>query len=655
MSQTTYAEQSECCSENQARSSGTVSDKVRQENTPDTTTQSSPQDDSLQLCCDDNGSLSSLSFRTANDDLASYLGISNDSRMNQICGRSVYDQMMIDEFTGGDWLQDHNQQHTTFDTKEFNKQFCRNICAAYAQEGNNPKFWNTLQTMMGEDLQKMVEAGKMSPEAKSAFDKVFMKAVRDVYATDGQNPCPNVFWKKLEDRLISDIKKESGLPKPPKPDGADDQPDGADDTPTPTDGSVQQARERLHKSMEGHLHGDRLARFDKMCAEFEKHAAERIEQQVAAGKDRATVEKEWNDKLKNTYNSLNDMVTQNPAGAPFDQATRAKMAENAMFLFMNPSESNQGAHGTCWIESVINLVGLNNNPDDMARLLKEVTTTGSYKDNNGKQYNIPRQLLQFPGEEKDWTISNSANGTRSPVGAIFDRVLSFMGGRMDGGTNGGTPSSAQNLIEKVTGERAMQIVNIRSNHLTDSDIARINSREYRQAMLEQGGVILLGPGHMFVATMAKEHGQWQIRGDNQWGDRNEQVIGTLTDLNAWNVTNTRQKYKPDDPDMTIANDTSLNNRKSYTTYASTTRTYNSSYYSSGEAVMPRGTRSDAEVYDDTNPLIPVGGPRRRDEDDDGYKPQPNGRRTIRQFDEDKYRETLERMDRVRTRLARSSQ
>ncbi len=370
-------------------------------------------------------------------------------------------------------------------------------------------------------------------------------------------------------------------------------------TPTPTDGSVEASRERLHKTLEGNFSGDRLKRIDDMMTEFEQRGKERVEARVLAGHDRATEEKEWNEKIKKTYDNLNDMVNSDSPNAPYDKATRANMAENALYLVMDPSKSNQGQHGTCWIESEINLLGLTNHPDDMTRLLKEVTTTGSYTDKDGKKYNVPSQLLQFPGEEKSWTISNADNGLRSPVGAIFDRTISYMDGRTDGGTNGGSPEEAAYLMKKVTGDQVMQIVQIRDNNLSQSDIDRITSSQYKQAMLEQGGVINLGPGHMFVDRLVKNNGEWDIVGDNQWGAGNDQLIGRVTDLNSWTVQKTRETFRPDSQGfLRIANDTPIGVRSSssYSAY-----NLSGSYGDSSAPMVVARNGDNTVIYDDYNP------------------------------------------------------
>jgi len=369
--------------------------------------------------------------------------------------------------------------------------------------------------------------------------------------------------------------------------------------PAPTDVSVEASRERLHKTLEGNFSGDRLKRIDNMMTEFEQRSKERVEARVLAGHDHATEEEQWNEKIKKTYDNLNDMVNSDSSNAPYDKATRANMAENALYLVMEPSKSNQGQHGTCWIESEINLLGLTNHPDDMTRLLKEVTTTGSYTDKDGKKYDVPSKLLQFPGEEKSWTISNADNGLRSPVGAIFDRTISYMDGRTDGGTNGGSPEEAAYLMKKVTGDQVMQIVQIRDNNLSQSDIDRITSNQYRKAMLEQGGVINLGPGHMFVDRLVKNNGDWNIVGDNQWGAGNDQLIGRITDLTSWNVQQTRETFRPDSQGtLRIANDTPIGVHSSSAFTASKT---SGNYGHSPAPMVVARTGDKTVIYDDYNP------------------------------------------------------
>ncbi|MDP3510223.1 MAG: hypothetical protein Q8T09_19790 [Candidatus Melainabacteria bacterium] len=396
-------------------------------------------------------------------------------------------------------------------------------------------------------------------------------------------------------------------------------------TPEPKPESIEASRAEFRDAFDDTADSASVARMDNMMREFEERVSERVEAEVTAGHDRTQVQQEWDKKVAGTYKELTDMVNSDSPTAVYDKKTRTEMAENAMFLFMNPANENQGQHGTCWIEAEINLIGLGENPDKMANLLNQVATTGSFKDLQGTTHKIPTQLLQMTGEEANWSIENSGNGLRSPVGAIFDRTLSYAGsGRTDGGTNGGTPQEAEHCIKLVCGE-AGRIVQIRDNYLTDSDIANLTSSTYKQDMLEDGGVILLGPGHMFSSRLVNENDQWQIIGDNQWGPANDQVIGNVSNLDSWNVSRTRQRYVSDDQINTYNSSVpTSNNAGSNTDRAAGTTdgVYTGGVTASpevqgalecfdpnaGRRILPRGDRG-GKVYDDTNNMIegPWGG------------------------------------------------
>ncbi|MBI1268656.1 MAG: hypothetical protein GC193_14640 [Cryomorphaceae bacterium] len=430
------------------------------------------------------------------------------------------------------------------------------------------------------------------------------------------------------------------VPPEPQPDVPPEPQPDVPPEPKPDD-TVEQAREKLLDSVDDYLTPAEAQRMQKMMAEFEERGSERVEAKVAGGQDRTSAEKEWNEKIKNTYQELDDMVNSESPGAVYDKATRAKLAENAMYLFMNPANENQGQHGTCWVESQINLIGLGKNPDKMANLLNQVATTGSYTDINGRQHKIPSQLLQISGEEARWTVSNAGNGYRSPVGAIFDRTLSYCNnGRTDGGTNGGTVQEAANAIRLACGESG-KMIQIRDNYLTESDIARITSREARQAMLEDGGVILVGPGHMFSSRLVNEDGNWQIIGDNQWGSRNDQLIGELTNLNTWDVRQTRKSYVPDHGSMYIANDRTISSRST---------AYSTDNFSYGNYQGQSPLADNSRIYDDTNDMIegPLGYRRENsNEDRDGHY------RRDRRFNHERYMENQRRLRDEWRRMHRS--
>jgi hypothetical protein len=479
------------------------------------------------------------------DMLPGYRNGSIDTSQLQYGDRLAGDQRVGAGQPTGDLTKDLPQQ-------QFHDLLLNDIRQAYRDTASNRgQFWNTLQQYVDRDLDKLVASGQLDKSARDAFNEVMKKDFHQLKQTEPSNEGAQKFWDHFSDKVYSDMKSKYVSGDLPDPWHIDD---GGDNPPNPGESaSVKEARDKLHKAMEGQLPADRLQRFDAMMKEFEKRGADRVEALVAAGHDRAQAQKEWDDKIAKTYDQLTQMVTNGGANAPFSQSQRAFLAENAMYLFMDPTKENQGGHGTCWIESEINVTGLTNHPDKMASLLNQVATTGKYTDLTGKTITVPQQFLQMNGEEGSWTISNADNGRRSPVGALFDRTITYLEGRTDGGTNGGYPEEAQQLIKRVTGDSGPPIVNIRDNYLTNSDIRNID-QNYRQAMLEYGGVVLLGPGHMFDAKLVKNNGQWQIVGDNQWGAQNDQLIGTVNDLRNWSVSSTRQQYTPEEQGILRASD-----------------------------------------------------------------------------------------------------
>ncbi len=453
-------------------------------------------------------------------------------------------------------------------------------------------------------------------------------------------------------------------PTPPKPEPIEPppKPEPVPPKPEPTPEGVEASRAAFRDAFDDTADSASVARMDNMMREFEERVSERVEAEVAAGHDRSKTKDEWDKKVQTTYKELTEMVNSTSPSAVYDKKTRTEMAENAMFLFMNPANENQGQHGTCWIEAEINLIGLGENPDKMANLLNQVTTTGKFKDLEGTTHTIPSKLLQMTGEEANWTIENSGNGLRSPVGAIFDRTLSYAGsGRTDGGTNGGTPQEADHCIRLACGEGA-RMVQVRDNYLTGSDIASLTSSTFKKDMLEDGGVILVGPGHMFSSRLVNENDKWQIIGDNQWGPSNDQVIGDVGNLDSWNVNQTRRRYVSDD--RINSYNSSLNSATGNQVLSAGNGAFTSSGVQetiaspevhgtlsseepgnlecyapgAGRRILPRGDRG-SRIYDDTNNMIegPWGG---RTTDN----PCNLGEDVDRQADRQRFLENIRRME-----------
>ena len=367
-------------------------------------------------------------------------------------------------------------------------------------------------------------------------------------------------------------------------------------------GGAAEASERLLSVLDGQLDARRKARLEGLMKEFEKRAGDAIERQSAAGHDKDKITAKWEKKITQTYDNLSQMMEQNPSSAPYNQATRAKLIENFMWI---ASDTTRGAQdvGNCWEMSGRNLTGMQNNPDQMARLLKEVSLTGTYtsvtggiksKDsldrrggdlNGGKKFTIPKNMLQVDRVNAGWTLDKPDDnfwqggiGTMpsTPVGYIIDNVLGYMGGRtshnaLDGGTwesfnspgghtRNGWYYGINELMYMATGEKTAKPVGVSSNSISDSDISRLTDKRLQKQMLENGGALLIGPGHMFAVKLVKSRGQWQIVADNQWGKGGDQVIGVVTDLKNWTVQRTRTRYKQEN-DLASNNHTKPKNNE----------------------------------------------------------------------------------------------
>jgi hypothetical protein len=98
------------------------------------------------------------------------------------------------------------------------------------------------------------------------------------------------------------------------------------------------------------------------------------------------------------------------------------------------------------------------------------------------------------------------------------------------------------LMYMATGEKTAKPQRVSSNEISQGDISNLTDKRLQKQLLENGGALLIGPGHMFAVKLVKNGSQWQIVADNQWGTGGDQVIGKVSDLRTWNVQQTRVKY-----------------------------------------------------------------------------------------------------------------
>ncbi len=349
--------------------------------------------------------------------------------------------------------------------------------------------------------------------------------------------------------------------------------------------TVDDARIRLKAALDGELDSGRKLRLEKLMDEMEKRAKDAIERQTIAGNDQSRTSQKWETKLARTYDYLAEMMEQNPSTAVYDRATRARLVENFIWIAADTTRGAQDV-GNCWQMSGRNLTGMQNNPDAMARILKDVSLTGSFTALHGgikaktsldrrrgdlnaaRKFTIPQNLLKLDRVNAGWSLDKPDDsywqggiGTMpsTPVGYILDNVIGYMGGRkshsaLDGGLweSFASPSSRtregwyygiNELMYMATGERTNKPIRISSNSVGEGDIRNLTDKRLQKQLLEHGGALLVGPGHMFAVKLVKSSGEWQIVTDNQWGKGGDQVIGKVTDLRNWTVQRTRTRYK----------------------------------------------------------------------------------------------------------------
>jgi hypothetical protein len=259
-----------------------------------------------------------------------------------------------------------------------------------------------------------------------------------------------------------------------------------------------------------------------------------MECRTACGEPAEQVGEEIESKVARTYDQLSEMIMNEPtADSAFpDRQKRVTLAEHFVMHAHDTTLMNQGSNGTCWIQAG-HIMGMVNHPDHMARLLKEVSLTGSYTTlNNGERDSTPRTirfskgLFSYGGrdEEARFTLNSPyKNGTRGPVGMIFDQVLPVIGGRREGRSNAGNyggSDGARRIMYMVTGD----LVYDSGHKLDGSD---------RATFLKKGGFITYAPGHMRTQQLKKIDNEWYVLQDDQHGPHGDRVLTKIKDLGAW--------------------------------------------------------------------------------------------------------------------------
>ncbi|MBZ0188125.1 MAG: cytochrome P450, partial [Candidatus Obscuribacterales bacterium] len=299
--------------------------------------------------------------------------------------------------------------------------------------------------------------------------------------------------------------------------------------------TIEDARSNFNEMMEAQFKNpERIGRLQQLMVKFEQRMADRVECRVIAGEDQGQVTEETEQCIAKTYDNLTEMVAmESQQGSAFqDRSQRATLVEQFIFHAHDTTLMNQGSNGTCWIQAG-HILAMLNHPDSMSRLLKEVTLTGSFQTmNNGEQDANPRTIRFSQGlfrrggnsEEGRWSLNTPfQNGTRSPVGMIFDQVLPVIGGgrewRSNAGSYGGS-DGARRIMYMVTGD----LVYDTSHKLGGSD---------QRTFLLKGGMISYAPGHMRTRQLKKIDNQWYVIQDDQHGPRGDRAMYKVRDLRSW--------------------------------------------------------------------------------------------------------------------------
>ncbi len=295
--------------------------------------------------------------------------------------------------------------------------------------------------------------------------------------------------------------------------------------------TVEEAHFNFLDEMRSNINDEsKLERLELMMNGFEKRLTDAVELRVAAGAGEDEAREKIEAKIATTYDHLTRLV-QSDSAAIDDKATRLMLAETFMYHAWEPETVNQQGWGSCWLQSGYIPCGLGKHPDDMAKVLADVSLTGKYTDRKGNDYSFKRDQLGIHrrADGAGWSIQTATKDSSqpSPVAHRFDRTMSVMdrGARYGGAGDSGRiryGGGGQNeIMRRVTGDQLLYIGSYP------------HGRKERQALLEAGGAQRSGgPGHVATLAMRKVDGAWAIvRGDQY--DGRDRVVSVIRDLKQW--------------------------------------------------------------------------------------------------------------------------
>lgn len=138
--------------------------------------------------------------------------------------------------------------------------------------------------------------------------------------------------------------------------------------------------------------------------------------------DRATRNKIDQEKVVRTFNNLSDLLSAPGQGGPYDLDQRKVIADCAMHNLARPMEIDQGAHPTCNVTSV-EVYAAVRHPDAYTRLLRDVSTTGSWTALTGKVGHPPAESMAPGKDELSYDLDRPDSGKRNLASQAFQMTL----------------------------------------------------------------------------------------------------------------------------------------------------------------------------------------------------------------------------------------
>lgn len=186
------------------------------------------------------------------------------------------------------------------------------------------------------------------------------------------------------------------------------------------------------------------------------------------------------------------------------------LAETFLYHAWEPESVNQQGWGSCWVQSGYVPCGLGKHPDEMAKVLSDVSTTGSYTDKKGNTYTFTRNELGIHDRRDGagWSISNATadHSQPSPVAHRLDRTLSEMD-RGSGYRNSGNwqrirfgGGGQREIMRRVTGDEMLYL---------NSGFPR-NRQERLKLLQATGAQRDGGPNHVATVALRKIGDAWAL-------------------------------------------------------------------------------------------------------------------------------------------------